>query len=73
MRAQVCRIKKLYSSFHVREAPPEKRVLFGTIDPNVGGWGRMDPSFYKSQFFMAYFTLFLPKISGKFTVKVPNL
>ena len=44
MRAQVCRIKKLYSSFHVREAPPEKRVLFGTIDPNVGGWGRMDPS-----------------------------
>ena len=28
----------------------EKTVLFGTIDPNVGGWGRVNPNFYKSLF-----------------------
>ena len=24
---------------------------FGTIDPNVGGWGQVVPNFYKSLFY----------------------
>ena len=43
----------------IREA-----VKFWTIDPAVGGWGRVVPNFYKSLFFMAYLAIFLPKISG---------
>ena len=37
----------------VKIAPPPKKkkmVEFGTIDLNVGGWGRMVPNFYKSLF-----------------------
>ena len=29
---------------------PQKKIKFGTIDPNVGGWGRVVPNFYKSMF-----------------------
>ena len=36
-----------------------KRGKFCTIDSNVGGWDRVVPNFYKSQFFMAYLTPFL--------------
>ena len=28
-----------------------KTVLFNSIDPNVGGWGRVDPNFYNSRFY----------------------
>ena len=53
----------------IREALKEKSDLFGTIVPNVGGWVWMD--------FYGIFDPFLPKISGKFSVKitfcVPNL
>ena len=34
--------------FWLREA--KKTVLFGSIDPNVGGRGRVDPNTYKSLF-----------------------
>ena len=47
-------------------------VKFWTIDPAVGGWGRVVPNLYKSLFFMAYLALFLPKISEKFTEKIPT-
>ena len=51
-----------------REAIKNKTVLFGSIDPTVGGWGRVDPNFYKSLFLW-----FLSKISCKFTVNDLNL
>ena len=53
--------------------PSRKKFLFGTIDPNVGAWDRVNPNFYKSLFFMAHLTIFLSKISGKFMVNDPNL
>ena len=30
--------------------PTKKRKKFGTIDPNVGGWGQLVTNFYKSLF-----------------------
>ena len=39
----------------------------------MGGWGQVDPNFYKSLFFMAHLTPFLTKISGKFSLKVPTI
>ena len=30
--------------------PSRKKFLFGTIDPNVGAWDRVNPNFYKSLF-----------------------
>ena len=57
----------------IREAPRKKTVLFGTIDPNVGGWTQ---TFINHCFYGTY-GIFLPKISCKFTVKItfcdPNL
>ena len=29
----------------------QKTGQFGTIDPNMGGWGRVVPNFYKSLFY----------------------
>ena len=43
-------------------------MLFGTIDPNVGGWGRVKPNFYNHCFYGIFDPFFLSKISGKFTV-----
>ena len=57
-------------SFFPREAPPPKKtVSFGTIDPNLGVWGRVIPNFYKSLFFMED----LARFCRKFPVNVPNL
>ena len=39
-------LRKIY-----REAPQKETVLFGTNGPNVGGWGRVVPNFYKSLFY----------------------
>ena len=41
-------IKKQFANeeFHLGEAVQKKR----TKDPNVGGWGRVVPKFYKSLF-----------------------
>ena len=67
---------KMCNSDCFREAIKNKTVLFGSIDPTVGGWGRVDPNFYKS-LFLWHFDTFLTKIIGKFTVKItfrdPNL
>ena len=63
----------LYDNNDSEGSLPKKTVLFGSIDPNVGGWGQVDPNFYKSLFFMAHLTIFLSKISGKFMVNDPNL
>ena len=41
-----------------------KTVKFGTIDQNVGGWGRVVPTFI-TNFLMVYLPPFLPKISGE--------
>ena len=43
------------------EGSSKKTVLFGTIDPNVGGWGRVKPNFYNHCFY-GIFDPFLPKI-----------
>ena len=37
------------------------------------GWGGVIPNFYKSLFLCHIWHLFLPKMSSKFTVKVPSL
>ena len=47
----------------------KKTVSFGTIDPNLGVWGRVIPNFYKSLFFMED----LARFCRKFPVNVPNL
>ena len=43
------------------------------IDPNVGGWGQVDPNFYKSLLLWHIFACLLSKISGKFAVNDPKL
>ena len=43
----------IITAFHIMglEKPPTKKPgKFGTIDSNVGGWGRVVPNFYKSMF-----------------------
>ena len=47
---------------------PPRKVLFGKIDPNVSGWGRVVQNFYKSLFY-GIFDHFLP---GKFKIKIPT-
>ena len=34
-----------------REAPQKETFLFETNGPNVGGWGRVVPNFYKLLFY----------------------
>ena len=44
----------IITAFHIMglEKPPTKKTgKFGTIDSNVGGWGRVVPNFYKSLLF----------------------
>ena len=57
----------------VREETQKKTVLFGSIDPNVGGWTQA----FINHCFYGIFEPLLPKISGKFTVKMtfcdPNI
>ena len=36
--------------------PSGKKIKFGTIDPNIGGWDQLFPNFYKS-LFIAYLTI----------------
>ena len=43
------------------EGSSKKTVLFGTIDPNVGGWGRVNPNFLQITVFIAYLTPFCRK------------
>ena len=60
-----------------------KKVLFGTNDPNAGGWGRVFPNAYKSLFLWHIGPLFVEdfrQIHGKSTkslklrgTQVPNL
>ena len=47
-----------------------KKVLFGTNDPNAGGWGRVFPNAYKSLFLWHIGPLFVEdfrQIHGKST------
>ena len=39
-----------FSFFLYKGSPQKKTLLFGPIDPDVGGLGRVVPNFYKSLF-----------------------
>ena len=47
------------------ERSPQKTAKFRTIDPNVGGWGRVVPNFLSITLFRAYFTIILGKTFNK--------